>query len=393
MTKIALITDGIWPYVMGGMQKHSYYLAKFLAAKGIFVQVYFTTKGEKLEAFEWDKYFNEEELEHLEFVEVKYPKAYYFPGHYIYESYLYSKNVLNAYKSNSQEPDIVYIQGFSGWALMKWFRKNHIKIPTLLNFHGLEMFQTPASRKHIFINATFRPFVRRNIKLANYSQSLGGKLTDILFKVLRNRERIVELGIGVSTEWLHTAEQLDTNKTIKFVFLGRYERRKGIEELSAVLKELIEEDKYQFEFEFIGPILEDKRLKYSNIQYHGLIREQSEIQAILQESDVLICPSYSEGMPTVILEAMASGCAIIASDVGAIRVQIDQDNGWLIKPANDQILKNAIVSAIEIEDEILSNMKKASIEKVKNNFLWSVIEDKHINVFKELIQENEFKRI
>jgi glycosyltransferase involved in cell wall biosynthesis len=152
--KIALITDGIWPYVMGGMQKHSYYLAKFLAAKGIFVQVYFTTKGEKLEAFEWDKYFNEEELGHLEFVEVKYPKAYNFPGHYIYESYLYSKNVLNAYKSNSQEPDIVYIQGFSGWALMKWFRKNHIKIPTLLNFHGLEMFQTPASRKHIFINAT-----------------------------------------------------------------------------------------------------------------------------------------------------------------------------------------------------------------------------------------------
>lgn len=383
--KIALITDGIWPYVMGGMQKHSYYLAKFLAAKGIFVQVYFTTKGEKLEAFEWDKYFNEEELGHLEFVEVKYPKAYNFPGHYIYESYLYSKNVLNAYKSNSQEPDIVYIQGFSGWALMKWFRKNHIKIPTLLNFHGLEMFQTPASRKHIFINATFRPFVRRNIKLANYSQSLGGKLTDILFKVLRNRERIVELGIGVSTEWLHTAEQLDTNKTIKFVFLGRYERRKGIEELSAVLKELIEEDKYQFEFEFIGPIPEDKRLKYSNIQYHGLIREQSKIQTILKKSDVLVCPSYSEGMPTVILEAMASGCAVIATDVGAVNEEVSKENGWLIQPANKNELKEVIISACNIESSKLLLKKKKSIEKVKEIFLWSVIVNKHIEAFSKII--------
>jgi glycosyltransferase involved in cell wall biosynthesis len=210
-------------------------------------------------------------------------------------------------------------------------------------------------------------------------------LTDILFKVLRNRERIVELGIGVSTEWLHTAEQLDTNKTIKFVFLGRYERRKGIEELSAVLKELIEEDKYQFEFEFIGPIPEDKRLKYSNIQYHGLIREQSKIQTILKKSDVLVCPSYSEGMPTVILEAMASGCAVIATDVGAVNEEVSKENGWLIQPANKNELKEVIISACNIESSKLLLKKKKSIEKVKEIFLWSVIVNKHIEAFSKII--------
>ena len=294
--------------------------------------------------------------------------------------------MLNAYKSNNQEHDIVYIQGFSGWALMKYFRKNHIKTPTLLNYHGLEMFQAPASRKHSFINAIFRPFVRRNIKLANYSQSLGGKLTDILFKVLRNRERIVELGIGVSSGWIHKAEQLDTNKTIKFVFLGRYERRKGIEELSAVLKELIEEEEYQLEFEFIGPIPEDKRLKYLNIQYHGLIREQSNIQSILQKSDVLVCPSYSEGMPTVILEAMASGCAIIASDVGAVSELVSEKNGFLIQPKNKQELKDKIIKCIDMTTNELEKLKKVSRVIVKENYLWENEIRKHLDLFHQIIK-------
>ncbi len=38
--KVALVTDGIWPYVMGGMQKHSYYLCKYLAKKKIDVDLY-----------------------------------------------------------------------------------------------------------------------------------------------------------------------------------------------------------------------------------------------------------------------------------------------------------------------------------------------------------------
>ena len=38
--KIALITDGIYPYVMGGMQKHSYFLAKYLAKNKIKIDLY-----------------------------------------------------------------------------------------------------------------------------------------------------------------------------------------------------------------------------------------------------------------------------------------------------------------------------------------------------------------
>jgi glycosyltransferase involved in cell wall biosynthesis len=388
--KIVLITDGIWPYVTGGMQKHSYYMAKYLAKNKVSVLVYFTTKRTEINNLELDKYYTKGELKFIEFVKVEYPKKYSFPGHYIYESYLYSKAVLQEFKKQESSADIIYIQGFSGWALMNYLNTEKIKTPTIVNFHGLEMFQKPASTKSIFINAFFRPFVLKNIELASYVQSLGGELTTILEQT-KEKKQIFELGIGIDETWVYkqTEEKAtsDESKIKRFVFLGRYERRKGIEELNLVLKQLIEEKKFNAYFDFIGPIPISRRLTHPNITYHGLIKEAGGIQNILRNSDILVCPSHSEGMPTVILEAMASGCAIIATDVGAVNIEVGDRNGWLIQPANKKELKEAIVEACEIQKEILLLKKKRSIKKVEENFLWSVIAEKHLSAFSKIIKQ------
>jgi len=44
--RVALFTNGIWPYVIGGMQKHSYYLVKYFAMRGIEVDLYHMNKSE-----------------------------------------------------------------------------------------------------------------------------------------------------------------------------------------------------------------------------------------------------------------------------------------------------------------------------------------------------------
>ena len=43
--KISLLTDGIFPYVIGGMQKHSYYLVKYFAQIGVYVDLYHTNQS------------------------------------------------------------------------------------------------------------------------------------------------------------------------------------------------------------------------------------------------------------------------------------------------------------------------------------------------------------
>ena len=53
--KISLLTDGIFPYVIGGMQKHSFYLVKYFAKRGIYIDLYHTNQSkldiDKLEFF------------------------------------------------------------------------------------------------------------------------------------------------------------------------------------------------------------------------------------------------------------------------------------------------------------------------------------------------------
>ena len=57
----------------------------------------------------------------------------------------------------------------------------------------------------------------------------------------------------------------------------------------------------------------------------------------MDNCDILICPSYSEGMPNVILEGMSRGLAIITTDVGANELLVSNENGKLIKFSSREI--------------------------------------------------------
>ena len=89
-------------------------------------------------------------------------------------------------------------------------------------------------------------------------------------------------------------------------------------------------------------------------------------------------------MPTVILEAMASGCAIIASDVGAVAEEVDDTNGWLVLPGNKKNLKESIIKALTISNAELIMKKTRSIEKVKERFLWEDVVNEHICIFRNI---------
>jgi glycosyltransferase involved in cell wall biosynthesis len=174
-------------------------------------------------------------------------------------------------------------------------------------------------------------------------------------------------------------------KQSKFVFIGRYERRKGVEELTELIKNM----NYfsAAEFHFIGPIPDEKRLQKENVFYHGLVKETDKIKSILEKSDVLICPSHSEGMPTVILEAMACHCAIIATDVGAVSLQVDNNNGWLIPPKDKAALEKAINEAIDISDEELILKKLTSQKRIDESFLWDHVCTEHMTFFEQINQK------
>lgn len=367
--KIALITDGIWPYVMGGMQKHSYYMCKYLAKNKVHVDLIHFNKSDldisKLE------YFTDGEKKYINSILVDFPSSVQFPGHYIFNSYKHSKCIFQKLKDQWGTYDFIYTKGFTGWYLIDQKKKGNIKCcPVGVKFHGYEMFQEAPEFKiklqHLLL---LRMPVKTISQKADVVFSYGGKITELIRQIGVAPSNIVELSSGIESENL-VLEIKPTGHTLNFLYLGRYERRKGIEELNTAINELISEQTVDFTFHFIGNIPYEKKINSNKVIYHSEIRDKRVLQEKIRLADVLICPSYSEGFPNVILEAMANGLAVAATPVGAVELLVKQNNGWIIENSSSSVIKKVISSIIKEDKLAIDQKKKNALAHIRSAFVW-----------------------
>ncbi len=378
--RIALLTDGIWPYRIGGMQKHSYYLVKYFAQQGVHVDLYHMNDS-KYDINQLE-FFTEEEKKFITPFVFTFPNKGRWPWHYLQESYLHSKMMYDCFVK--QPPvDFIYSKGYTGWYFIKQKQRGKKLPPIGLRLHGYEIFQQGSGAINLYWKYLYLPLTKYLNNKADYVYSYGGGITDIVKTNLpQTVDKIVEMPAAIESSWIYE-NNITINKPIRFAFLGRYEIRKGVKELSTALKNLI--GKYDFQFDFIGPIPKEFEINLPQIKYHGVISDVQKIKAILQSTDVFVLPSHAEGMPNVILEAMASGCAILATDIGAVEVMVDHTNGWLIPPLNSTIIEQTMAEIIKVDVEIIKNKKITSVKKVKENFMWNEVILKEIGYIRGII--------
>jgi glycosyltransferase involved in cell wall biosynthesis len=125
--------------------------------------------------------------------------------------------------------------------------------------------------------------------------------------------------------------------------------------------------------EFIGNIPHTKRLKRDNIVYWGEIKDKQELQNRIDQCDVIVAPSFSEGMPNVLLEAMGRGLIPIATRVGAVSVLVSEKEGLLIEPGNSLSLSTALHTMHHLPKSERQALTQAALLKVKESFLWEKI--------------------
>ena len=383
--KILLLTDGIFPFEIGGMQKHAYYLAKHLLQKNIDLTIYHCVVDKDIPKNV------EEELKQsfglspeikvnskcFKFPRLKFPVL----GHYVIESYLYSKIIYNELKKDLPY-DFIYAKGFSAWYSLK----NKSNLPKIgVQFHGLEMFQPSSSIKHHLDNFLFRIPTKTNLELADCIFSYGGKVKNILLDIGISEEKIQLQYGGIDKAFLISEEEIKpVEERKKFVFIGRNERRKGYIELKQALSSIINE--YDFNFSFVGQIDEIDKIKTDKITYYGNITNATKYFDVLDANDVIVVPSISEGVPTVLLEAMCRGLTVIATDVGAIDDIVNEQNGFLIQPKKVDVLKNTIISVIKMRPEDIHTKQKNALKFISKNFGWDHLSDKLIEFLKQEIK-------
>ncbi len=299
--------------------------------------------------------------------------------------YIYLHSVQSVYKGFLKQgwrPDIIHIQVFSGGRPAIIIGKRY-KIPVVvterwsaLPRRALEK-KDEAQARFIMNNADIILPVCEALKTAIKSYGIQNN-----FKVIPN---------AVNTKIFHPSYDKKDKKKKNILFVARITEIKGIPFLLQALVNLAEKRR-DFFLDVVGE--GPRRAEYEQlteqlglsdlVKFHGS-KKTEEVACFMRKSDFFVLPSIWENNPNVLLEAMASGLPIIASDVGGIPEVIRENIGVLFPPKNSDALAKII-------NYMLDHHQDYSAEKISqyahDNFSFEVVGKKLDDIYRKILKKN-----
>jgi glycosyltransferase involved in cell wall biosynthesis len=180
---------------------------------------------------------------------------------------------------------------------------------------------------------------------------------------------------------------LETAPLVHFLFMGRLGQRKGVYDIIESVSR-VKADNVQIHLYGDGEIDEIKRRILAagvshKVMVHGWI-EGSQKDSTFRQASVLLLPSYHEGLPISVLEALAYGLPVLATDVGGIAEAVEDGvNGYLIAPGACDMLANRI-DQLAVSPDTRLEMGKSGYRMAAEKFDLPVIMRKLEGLYAEL---------
>ena len=183
-------------------------------------------------------------------------------------------------------------------------------------------------------------------------------------------------------------EAFEDSKTV--VYLGWLIEAKGIRELVEGWHSVVEKMP-EWRLKLIGP--------YDANAIASLVGDQpddsmlllgelphSEAMTELQRASILVLPSYSEGFPNVVLEAMAYGKPVLATNVGALPDILSNDRGILIEPKSSKQVAQGL-EKLMADGNLRASMGARCTDYVKDNFAIETVAEKYRELWMRLVSK------
>jgi glycosyltransferase involved in cell wall biosynthesis len=177
--------------------------------------------------------------------------------------------------------------------------------------------------------------------------------------------------------------------------VGRLDIGKGLEDLVEAARIMLERDPSSnpcFVIAGKGPLESELRSMISRaglenyFELRGHIGNRQELVELYQKASMFVLPSHHEGMPTVLLEAMASSLPVVSTAVGgALEVIQDRENGLLVPPSEPEALAEALLTMAKNESlrkQCAANARR----KVEQRFSWEAIAGRYLDVYKQALE-------
>lgn len=284
-----------------------------------------------------------------------------------------------------EKPDILFAHGFNGAIMMAMLRLiKRVQTPIVCTYHGVyhppTLFKKPLKPIYDGLSIlTYRHIASHTICVENKS---------LEFLKRKGVKKISTVHNGIP-DIIYTPKTAEMGKTPNIVTASRITEVKGLTYLIKAL-EILKTRNVPFHYDMIGEgallntLMEEAGsigLNEDDISFRGY---RNDIPDWLARCDIFVVPSLSECHSIAILEAMRSGCAIIATDVGGNSESLTHmKEGILIQPKDPQSLADSIQYLIDNPDmrtALASNARK----RFENEFTERAMKRGIINVLKSI---------
>lgn len=247
----------------------------------------------------------------------------------------------------------------------------------------------------IMVALTYPTFLRLSFKWSDKIIAITPWELKFIEKYGGKKEKIRVIPNGMDNILLKPRKDNDFRKKLKIkkqdkvvLFFGRLNPTKAPDKLVLAGNEILKQRKDVY-FIFRGP---DEGMKQKiaemikdekNMILMEPTRDKGEIAKMYQAADVYVLPSYREGLPLTLFEAMASGLPIVATPVNGIPYEmIEPDNGFLVPYGDINALKEKILKILD--DKKLAKKISENNRKRAQDYDWDKIADRTLKVYIEV---------
>jgi glycosyltransferase involved in cell wall biosynthesis len=241
-------------------------------------------------------------------------------------------------------------------------------IPVVLHLHAAQLPQFYRE-----LPSLIKRFVRWVFSLANTCVVLGTASRAFVIDELGMAAKKVEIVVNGVPEPTKCRKISGTNSTREILFVGNLSERKGVSDLLDALS-LLKNENLNIKATFVGGgdlahyRGRARELDVADIANFAGWLDQDELATLMAGADLLVLPSYDEGLPLVILEALANGVAVVCTPVGEIpNFLSDGENAVFVPPGNVQELAEAIKNVLK-DASFKKSLEDAGLKVYKERF-------------------------
>lgn len=228
------------------------------------------------------------------------------------------------------------------------------------------------------------------VRNASYNIAIS---RDICKRMKRYSRKTAYVPNGVNIHYFKPAKRIESHNVL---FVGRINNQKGIEYLIDAIAE-VRKRIHDVTVHCIGPtsfygdveteyfLYLQKRIRMLGLEDIFLFTRkvsEEELLKYYRNSSLFVLPSVSEGMPLVVLEAMACGLPVVTTDVSGVRDVVTRESGRIVPKRDSAALANAILEIFS-DKSLMKKMSKKARERAEE-FSWERIAKKTLEVYEKV---------